>query len=210
MALTTTTLSSAVAVTDVSIVVTSATGFAANSSVIIDGENMRVGSSYVSGTTIPVSRGRDGTATTAHASGANVSVELGSDLAGPVPATIVQWPNVKGRRYLSTTTAGAVPLPNQGSDLFYVINGTSALAITLAIPTKDMDGVFLWVASNGKAAHTLTLAGGGTGNAGAGYTVYTYTTGSQETVALVALNGIWQPQQSGLSGTLTAILVALA
>lgn len=210
MAATTTTLASAVAVTDVSIVVTSATGFAANSSLIVDGENMRVGSSYVSGTTIPVSRGRDGTATKAHVSGANITVELGSDLSGPPPAVIPQWPNVRGRQVLSDSAANAIPLPNQGSDMFFVINGTTARAMTLAVPTKDMDGTFLWVASNGKAAHTLTLAGGGTGNAGAGYTVYTFTTAAQETVALVALNGIWQQQSSLLSGTLTALLVAIA
>lgn len=209
MAATTTTLASAVAVTDNSIVVTSATGFAANSSIIVDGENMRVASYYVSGTTIPVTRGRDSTATKAHVSGANVTVELGSDLAGPPPAVIPQWPNVRGRQTVSYSAAGAIALPPQGSDMVAIVNGTSALAMTLANPTKDMDGTFLWVASNGKAAHTVTYSAG-LGNAGAGYTVATYTTGAQQTLMLLANNGIWQQGQSHFSGTLTAILIALA
>lgn len=73
-ALTPTTLSSAVLVTDVQIVVASATGFAANYTVVIDGEAMVIKSSYVSGTTIPVSRGVQGTAQQAHASSSPVYV----------------------------------------------------------------------------------------------------------------------------------------
>ncbi len=63
MALTATTLSSAVALTDKSIVVASATGFAAGAYVKVDGEFMQVDKSYTSGsTTVPVLRGRDGSA----------------------------------------------------------------------------------------------------------------------------------------------------
>lgn len=65
--ITPTTLSSAVLLTDSQIVVASATGFAANYTVVIDGEAMIVKSSYVSGTTIPVTRAVQGTAQQAHA-----------------------------------------------------------------------------------------------------------------------------------------------
>jgi hypothetical protein len=81
MALTTTTLSSAVAQSDVSIVVASATGFAAGNLVLVDGEQMQVAKNYVSGTTIPVQRGIDGTVQTTHKVSANVVTFLASDQA---------------------------------------------------------------------------------------------------------------------------------
>jgi hypothetical protein len=79
VSLTTTTLSSAVAVTDNSIVVGSATGFSANNYILVDQEVMRVVQTYVSGTTIGVLRGQNGSATAAHVSSANVVTFLGSD-----------------------------------------------------------------------------------------------------------------------------------
>lgn len=84
MAFTTTTLSSAVAIADTSIVVASATSFAAGNRVIVDGEEMLVAKSYTSGTTIPVQRGQNGTATTTHASGAGVMQGIGAvDFTSP-------------------------------------------------------------------------------------------------------------------------------
>lgn len=87
-----TTLSAAVTTTDRVIVVASATGFAANRTVVIDGEAMLVGAAYVSGTTIPVTRGTSQTGVTAHASGAVVFAGLSTyfakaDPSGPCTAT---------------------------------------------------------------------------------------------------------------------------
>jgi hypothetical protein len=209
MAVTTTTLASPVTVTDVAVVLTSATGVTAGCSLACDGENMRVINSYTSGTTVPVSRGRDGTATKAHPTKANVVIELPSDLAGPGIAAMVQWPNIRSRQIQSAAIAGAIPFPPQGSDLFFILDGTVAAAMTLAVPTTDMDGCFLWVASNGKAAHTVTVAGG-IGAAGAGYTVATFIVGSQGCLSLAAVNGVWVLQGTLFSGTLTNILIALA
>lgn len=209
MALTTTTLTSAVAVNDTSIKVASATGFVSGMLIIIDQEEMQVAQGYVSGLSIPVLRGRDGTVTAAHAITANVNVELASDAGSPVGQATTQFPMGRYRTVLSATTAGAIPLPTVGADQLFILNGTVAKAMTLANPTKDMDGTMLWIASNGKAAHTVTYSAG-LGNAGAGYTVATYTTGAQQTLCLMAINGIWQQAQSHFSGTLTAILIALA
>lgn len=209
MALTTTTLSAAVVVTDNTIKVTSATGFVAGMLIVIDQEAMQVAQSYSSGTTIPVLRGRDGTVTAAHPITANVNVELASDLAGPIAQAVTQYPMGRYRVVTSSTAAGAIALPPTGADGLWILNGTVAKAMTLANPTKDMDGSLLWIASNGKAAHTVTYSAG-LGNAGAGYTVATFTTGAQQTLTLLAINGIWQQAQSHFSGTLTAILIALA
>ena len=209
MALTTTTISAAVAVNDTSITVTSATGFAAGSSVLIDQELMKVAQSYVSGTTIPVLRGQDGTVTAAHKASANCSVGLASDFANPVATTSITYATVRGRTLTSYSAAGAIALPTAGADAVAVINGTNALAMTLANPTKDMDGSMLWIAGNGKAAHTVTYTAG-FGNGGSSYDVFTFASGANNGIALIALNGIWNLQQSLIGGTATAVTATIA
>jgi len=209
MALTTTTLSSAVAVTDTSIVVASATGFVAGMLIRVDDEVMKVQQGYSSGTTIPVLRGRDGSANVAHPKTANVNVELGSDLsAGPAPQTSVQWPGVRSRRIVSYSAAGAITPPNPGEDVMAVINGTSALAMTLVAPTKDIDGSMLYIFANGKAAHTVTITAG-VGGGGSTMDVGTYATTEASGCALCALNGAWVLWANGIgsSGTQVAGVV---
>lgn len=188
MAFATTTLFSAVAITDTSIVVTSASGFAANMSIRIDGEMMKVAQNYLTGTTIPVLRGQDGTATAAHRASANVTVGLASDFANP-PAQVaaaVTNPVQPALPIFSYSAAGAIS-PVQG---IHVINGTGALAMTLAVPTKDQDGQIIYIASNGKAAHTVTAASG-FGNNGASSDVLTFNAGQTQTVQAMAINGFW-------------------
>ena len=68
-------ITAAVGVNDNTIVVASATGFAAGRIVYIDREAMTIGSSYASGTSIPVQRGQQGTITTKHA--ANTPLYVG-------------------------------------------------------------------------------------------------------------------------------------
>lgn len=108
-ALTATTLTAAVGVTDRTIAVTSATNFAANSVVVVDGEAMTVQTSYVSGLVIPVTRGRSGTAVVAHASGTAATVGLPSYFssspppAGPCTSTA----EVALPRFVIAPTVGA-------------------------------------------------------------------------------------------------------
>lgn len=198
MALTTTTLSSAVAANDNSIVVASATGFAAGNFILVDQEVMQVQGSYVSGTTIPVKRGQDGSVTAAHKASANCNVFLASDESGASPQTVVQWPNVRARRMLSYSAAGAISLPNPGEDMIAVINGTGALAMTLASPTKDMDGCELKLIANGKAAHTVTYTVG-LGNGGASFDVGTFSASLQGGCTLTAVNGFWVLTGAGIA-----------
>src|SRR6185295_11629498 len=83
MAITVTTLASAVALSDMTINVTSATGFATGNLVVVDGEQMTQTGSAV-GTVIPVQRiGRNGSWQSAHAILATVQTGLPSDFAGP-------------------------------------------------------------------------------------------------------------------------------
>lgn len=190
MALTATTLSSAVALTDTSIVVASGTGFAAGSLVRIDQEVMQVNQSYLSGTTVPVLRGRDGTVTATHPTSAKVMVELASDLAAVGAQTMTQFPTIAGTDFKSYSAAGAITLPTQGRNATAFLNGTSVLAMTLANPTTDMDGSRLLIVGNGKAAHTITYTAG-LGNGGASLDVGTATATNQCAVEFVAAGGFW-------------------
>jgi hypothetical protein len=208
MAINTTTLTSAVSVTDTVIAVTSATGFAVGNIVRLDGETMQVTKAYVAASlSVPVLRGVDGTVTAAHKNAANVSVELGSDLSGPPAQLSVQWPNVRTRITASYSAAGAITLPTPGTDVVAILNGTTILAMTLANPTKDQDGDMLTIVSNGKAAHTITPTTP-IGNAGAGYNKFTLAAGGQNAVTLIAANGIWVT--SLIAGTATNISATIS
>ncbi len=204
MALNTTTLSSAVGVLDTSIVVASATGAAAGTLALVDQEVMQIAQDYTSGTTIPVLRGRDGTAQVAHKTSANLTFFLASDQGGPPPQAVVQYPSAgRSRRVLSFSAAGAITLPGPGEDLVAVINGTSALAMTLANPTKDMDGSLLIIVANGKAAHTVTYTAG-LGNGGTGFDVGTFSATLAGGCTLIAANGFWCAVGNGILGATAA------
>lgn len=193
MALTRTTLSSAVAVDDGSIVVASATGFAADRIVRIDQEFMVVQKSYVSGTTIPVRRGQIGTATTAHVATAGVVVGVAADdydQAGA--ANIVNNPMAGRVRKITSITAdnSTVTHPSAGTDQFLILNGTSVINLTVPVPTTDMDGDILAIIGNGKAAHVVTVTGG-VGAVGGTADIFTFSATQAQAIQLVAANAVW-------------------
>lgn len=210
MALTTTTNSAAIAADDNSITVASATGFAAGKLLWVNGERMKVAKNYSTGTTIPVTRGLDGTYRQAHSVTSNVSVGDASDFSGAAPQQHMAYPiAARARERKAYTASGAITLPTPGNDMVALLNGTSALAMTLANPTKDMDGDKLYVIGNGKAAHTITYTAG-LGNGGSGLDVGTFDTGAQCCEVFMAANGIWVPCPSPRAGTLTGCDIAYA
>jgi hypothetical protein len=89
MALTTTTLAAACGVNDTKISVTSATGFAPQRLIQIDGEILAQSGAGSSGTTISVRRGVEGTTPSAHAIRATVATGTGADFAAPPPGEIL-------------------------------------------------------------------------------------------------------------------------
>jgi hypothetical protein len=209
MALTQTALSAAVLATDTQIAVASATGFAADNLVRVNGEVMKVLSTYISGLFIPVLRGRNGTPTQAHAITSNVITGLAGDFADPAPGGPMTFlPTIRARTTRAYGLAGAIALPTPGSDMLAILNGTSVLAMTLANPTKDMDGDQLFIIGNGKAAHTVTYTAG-LGAGGGALDVLTFAAGGQQCLVLMACNGTWVPP-SVLAGTLTNITVTAA
>lgn len=212
MALVRTTLSSAVAASDTSVVVASATGFAAGYVFRIDGEDFKVGKTYLSGTTIPCLRGQNGTAVSAHVSGAGVVAGTGSDWSVPSPQTDVQYPIAgRARSVTSYSATGAISLPTPGADAVAILNGTSVLAMTVAAPGKDVEGSLLWIASNGAAAHTVTFTGGLSG-ASTSYDVLTVNATAPVLLGpFMAVNSLWQAAVTvPMSGTVTNITAALA
>jgi len=211
MAFANTTLSSAVALTDNVIVVASAASVAAGRLVLIDQEVMQVTQGYVSGTTVPVLRGRDGSATAAHVVTAAVKHGLASDFALPAPQTIVTYAVARPVQVTSTTaTTLTLTLPPAGTDMRVIVNSTSAATITIPVPTKDMDGTELWLVSTTVAAHVPTFTGG-LGGVGSGYTALTVAAGAQLCIHAIAAGGTWNiPSAPAWTGTVTKVTGGIA
>lgn len=212
MALAETTLSTAAAAADTKIVVASATSIVAGRLLQIDGEMMQVAQSYtLASTTVPVLRGRSGTAVVAHAASARVVHGDAADWGTPGAGALAQFaPGGRIRRVVSYSASGAIALPQPGEDLLVILNGTGALAMTLAVPTKDLDGCKLEIAGNGAAAHTVTFSGGLSG-AGASYDVVTVNAAAPVLIEVTAVNEVWISKVAvPMSGTVTNITAGVA
>ena len=191
MALVNTTLGAAVAVTDNVITVASAASLTAGRLIRVDGEWMQINQAYTGGTTVGVTRGQQGSVTAAHQNGANVMTALASDLA-QAPSQVNEGVLYPGQMSVSTTSYSAAGAIAFGLSQWTVaiINGTAALAMTIANPTKDQDGCYLHIVANGKAAHTVTYTAG-LGNGGASFDVGTFSATLAMSSLLVACNGFW-------------------
>lgn len=210
MALATTTLSAAIAQGDNVIVVASATSIAIGRILLIDQELMQVGQGWVSGTTIPVLRGREGTAQVAHKTTANVTHGLASDFAQPGAQTVVTYPTVRPTLIQSITATSTLVLPPAGCDLRVILNGTSVITLTVPVPTKDMDGCLLTITQNGAAAHATTFTGGLSG-AGTSYDVLTTNATAPTSVEAIAANGLWNAICApAMGGTVTNLIGSIA
>jgi hypothetical protein len=210
MALWETTLAAACAIDAKQLVLTSGSSVAIGDFVRVDGEEFKVTKGYVaSATIVPVLRGQAGSLATAHGILARVVGGTAADWAQSAsPQTVVPYP-IAGRARVvkSYGAAGAIDLPPAGNDGLALLNGTVALAMTLVVPTKDLDGSILTIAGVGSAAHTVTIAGGAGGGA---LTVATFDASGRCNFSLMAMDEIWVPWPSPLSGTLTSIDVAMS
>lgn len=203
MSLTRTTLSAAVTVDDKEVTLASISTLAVGNLIQVNGEKMRV-TSVPSSATYPVGvfRGVAGTKVVAHPVTSGVAFGLPDDFSNVIGFE-------RRREIKAYTAAGAIDLPTPGQDAMAILNGTSALAMTLADPGKAQDGDILTIVGNGKAAHTVTYTAG-LGDGGAGLDVLTFDTNAQCAVQFVAANETWVPLPSPLSGTLTGCDVAVA
>ena len=186
MAQTTTTISAAVGATDLTIPVTSATGFAAGNYLRLDNEFMVVSS--VSGTNISVrSRGDKGSGAVAHNILAIANTGLDSDLAvqpmGQAAQIDPQFPTI-----VTYSAAGAIAIPVQNT--MVVLNGGAARAMTLAGPAKDQDGLTLTVLNASAFAHTVTYTAGFYGDTTSS-DVITFAAKAGASFICVARGGTW-------------------
>ncbi len=211
MALATTTLSSAVTLTDTNIVVASASSVAAGRLVLVDQEIMQVVSTYVSGTTVGVLRGRWGTKTTTHVVTANVTHGAPSDFdEASAGGPSVAYQSQRARNLVSITATSTLTLPDAGTDLTVVLNGTSVITLTVPVPTKDMDGTLLYIVGNGAAAHLLTFTGGLNG-AGGSYDIVTVNATAPTLMMVMACNGLWLTVFApAMGGTVTNLIGSVA
>lgn len=213
MSLVKTTLSAAAGAGDTKFTVASATSLAAGQVGRVDDEQVVITAAYVVGSTsVSVVRAQAGTTAAAHPASANIEFGAASDTAwGAVGAAVVVPYPLAGRtrRMASYSASGAITLPDPGTDQVAVLNGTGALAMTLADPTSNMDGTILIVTGNGAAAHTLTIAGG-IGDGGGSYDVLTWAAGAKSGIALIACNEAWNPLTGVLAGNTTNITLTIA
>jgi hypothetical protein len=210
MALASTTLSAAITASSGEIVVASATSVAVGRLVLVDDEFMEVAKSYVSAsTTVPVLRGRQGTKAGAHVSSAVVTHGLASDFdtPGAQGVTLNQYQRVT--RIVSYSATGAIALPKQGEDVIAILDGTDALAMTIADPGRDIEGSSLTILAAGAAAHTLTFASG-LGGASTSYDVLTLNGTGLAGTKVYAVGGYWiSPVMTAMAGTLTNITATI-
>lgn len=200
MAFTLTTLSAACAASDTTVLLASLSGVSVGSLIGIDNEIMKVVAPLPSAATVPVFvlRGQDGSPQVAHPISAQV--KIGATQTNLVTAdwtqaaagapSVAPFPAAFPRQFASYSASGAITLPNIGCDMVAVLNGTGALAMTLANPTTEQDGSRLIVAGNGKAAHTVTYAAG-LGNVGATADVITFAAAQAQSIELFAVGGFW-------------------
>ena len=207
MALANTTLSAAKAVSDTKITVASATGFAVGYLVRIGDESFQVGKGYVAGSTsVPLGIEKGGTVNVAHASGAQVTVGSQLDWAmQTTPQANSAFPiSGRSRVIVEYSADGAIALPPAGADALAVISGTAHTGLTLAVPTKDLNGCKLAILDLTAAAHVVTIAGGVGGGA---LNTATFDASGRGYFELIAYNEVWYAQN--FSGTLTSFDVAL-
>lgn len=209
-----TTLASACAVNATKIVVASATSFVAGLRVKIDQEEFLIAGGYSNsddGVNVPVIRAQGGTVAQAHPSGANVVLWQTTDTVATDPQLAVNTPIAGRARPLTSYSAdGAITLPTAGNDATAVLNGTVALAMTLAAPGKDLDGSILYIVGNGKAAHTVAPAVA-LNDAGSNFdTAATFASGGKQVLALMAINEFWCILPSVAGGTLTNVTVTFS
>lgn len=215
MALTTTTLNGAIGVNDTLIKVTSGTGFAKGYYLRIDDEFLLQTADAASGSTtlIPVARGVNGSVAKTHVTTTNITVGTGSDFTGSAVTTPLAYPLAgRQRRVTNYAASGAISLPSPGTDEVAVLIGTGALTMTVAAPSKDMDGCKLTIFGNAKSASTIQFDGTvGLANAGSSYDIITLQNAGNVGVEVMAINGFWNIAAApAITGTTTAIGVAIA
>jgi hypothetical protein len=208
MALTNTTLGAAKAASDSFLTLAAVTGLASGNIVRIGDELYQVSKGYVAGSlTVPVGIEKGGTVAVAHPSGAQVTYGAATDWAQQTaPQTTPQFPIAGRAKVINEYAAdGAISLPPAGGDALAVIIGTAHTGMTLAVPTKDLNGSKLTILNLTAAAHVITLA---TGIGGSAIVTLTMDASGRSMIDLTAYNELWYCP--ALAGTTTGFDIAVS
>jgi hypothetical protein len=199
MSVTATTLAAACGASDLTLSVTSTTGFptvgtvGAHQPVVIDGEAMFCTGVPASGTIVVAMRGSDGGNGVAHAILAPVFTSaLATDFASlPSTSTITRPPFSPFQTTIGANGVIAVPADVRP----VVVNITKATALsttTLAAPSVANNGAQLTITSETAAAHVITATGLiNDGTSGAPHNTLTFAAFAGASITLVAQNGLW-------------------
>jgi len=214
MSFVTPTLSAAVALNDTTVLLSALTSIVAGGLIRIDNEYMRVLSVPAAATTpVPVLRGQEGSAQVAHPISAQATFgltpsNLGTDWTQPAAGQGVLGSGAPAVVYQSYSASGAITLPGPNQIMIAELNGTGALAMTVAAPTAAIRGSKLTIVGNGKAAHTVTFTTG-LGAVGATADVATFKADQQQALEVIAAGVAWQPS-ANVAGAATIAGVGLA
>ncbi len=194
-----TTLSSACALTDTSIVVASASNVAVGNRVVVDQEEMIVSQAYASGTTVPVLRGQNGTATAAHASGAGVVqgnglldfAQTGAQQNVVSPVRDISLETSQDVTATGATGASAAVVTANAPALVS-ITGASGSGFGVAIPSgAAMPGAW-YMFKNATTGSPIVYAPGATLDGITGVTGITITTTGNKSLGLMCTEaGAW-------------------
>lgn len=207
MAITTTTLSGAATNTDTNVGLTSVTNVPTPNNqtgtvtwLLVDQEFMLVSAAAL-GTSVPVVRGYNGTASQPHTNGSLVLIGLPSDFS---PNIYYGLQAMFAKQILGRSTQEAINLTGSADAIdatqggFYEIKTAGVDAMTLAAPAAAAEGIIISIVSDTLFAHTLTataLLANGT----ALKTTATYPAFRGAFLQLRASNGIWQVLSNGAS-----------
>ena len=195
MTLQNTTLSSACAANDNTILLAATTNLGPGMYLECEGEWMQTTKGFVAGTAatvpVPVQRALEGTAAIAHPTSAVVTIYvLPSDIPNPAPGTCVQRP--PERVFISSLSASGAFTPQAGNQPEELrLNGTTIIAVTLTSPLQSQNGKTVTVKGNGIAAHTVTYTTTGFGNVGATADVITFSGTQIQSFVFEASGGFW-------------------
>jgi hypothetical protein len=191
MAATSTTLAAAVGANDMTIVVTSAAGFAVGNIIRVNSEWMTQ-TGAASGTTIPVRRGgQNGSTQVAHVILSPVVTALPSDTLNDGPSAVTNpanWEKIINSISVNTPTGTTEPSPTYNTLTF--INKVAAAAIVLGNPSALVDGLEWTIFSNTTGAHTVTYTPGFHGDTGSS-DIATFAATIGNSMTLIAARGVW-------------------
>jgi hypothetical protein len=192
MAITRTTLGAAIDADERRIPLASTTGMLVGDLIAVGQEIMQVNGVPVAGTA-KVQRGMAGTAAKAHATGASAEFGQRGDF-NAFGTRSTDGPDrgfgLARRANKVYTAAGEINV--EGGTHVIDNGGAGALAMTLADPGADDEGMRLTIVTGSDDAHTVSnAAGSGFNGGGAGEDVCTFAAATGSSLELVAVGGVW-------------------